>query len=104
MRGARRSPAGRPGLRSTRPDRTAERRSARKAEAMGTAPDRADERMLESLRARLGDTRLTAGLGDGWSLGTDRAYLRDLLSYWADGFDWRAAEARLLALPWVRSS
>jgi hypothetical protein len=24
--------------------------------------------------------------------GTDLGYLRDLLAYWADGFDWRAQE------------
>ena len=27
------------------------------------------------------------------------AYLRDLCGYWADGYDWRATEARLNALP-----
>jgi pimeloyl-ACP methyl ester carboxylesterase len=27
------------------------------------------------------------------------AYLRDLCGYWADGYDWRPAEARLNALP-----
>jgi hypothetical protein len=30
-----------------------------------------------------------------WSQGTDLDYLRDLLAYWADGFDWRAAEREL---------
>ena len=27
--------------------------------------------------------------------GTDLGYLRGLLEYWADGFDWRAQEARI---------
>jgi pimeloyl-ACP methyl ester carboxylesterase len=34
-----------------------------------------------------------------WSQGVPLAYLRDLCAYWADGYDWRAAEARLNALP-----
>ena len=27
----------------------------------------------------------------------------ELLAYWADGYDWRAAEARIRALPWTRT-
>jgi pimeloyl-ACP methyl ester carboxylesterase len=34
-----------------------------------------------------------------WSQGVPLAYLRDLCGYWADGYDWRPAEARLNALP-----
>ena len=34
----------------------------------------------------------------GWSLGTDLAYLRELVAYWADGFDWPAQEAALAQL------
>src|SRR4029077_9480927 len=34
-----------------------------------------------------------------WSQGVPLAYLRDLCEYWADGYDWRRAEARLNALP-----
>jgi pimeloyl-ACP methyl ester carboxylesterase len=30
-----------------------------------------------------------------WEQGTDLAYLKRLLSHWADGFDWRAQERRL---------
>ena len=28
--------------------------------------------------------------GEPWAQGVDLDYLRDLLEYWADGFDWRA--------------
>ncbi|WP_245636024.1 epoxide hydrolase N-terminal domain-containing protein [Herbiconiux solani] len=35
----------------------------------------------------------------GWALGTDVAYLRELVAYWADGFDWPAREAELGRLP-----
>ena len=54
----------------------------------------------EDLRARLRNTRWPPAPADaGWSLGADPAYLRDLVAYWADGFDWPAREAELAALP-----
>ena len=37
-------------------------------------------------------------VGD-WSQGVPLAYLQDLCRYWADGYDWRATEARLNGLP-----
>ena len=40
----------------------------------------------------------------GWDYGTDLGYLRGLCSYWRDGFDWRAQEARLNELPNFRTS
>ncbi|MGH3407431.1 MAG: epoxide hydrolase N-terminal domain-containing protein, partial [Streptosporangiaceae bacterium] len=49
---------------------------------------------LEDLRARLRATRWPDAPQDaGWSLGTDVGYLRELVAYWADGFDWPAQEA-----------
>ena len=54
---------------------------------------------LEDLRARLRATRWPDAPEDaGWSLGTDLAYLRELVAYWADGFDWPAQEAALARL------
>ena len=51
---------------------------------------------LEDLRGRLRATRFSdAPAGSGWSLGTDVDYLRELVAYWADGFDWPAREAEL---------
>jgi pimeloyl-ACP methyl ester carboxylesterase len=35
-----------------------------------------------------------------WAAGTDPAWLRRLVSYWASGYDWRAHEAAINALPW----
>ncbi|GAA1654908.1 epoxide hydrolase [Nonomuraea maheshkhaliensis] len=52
---------------------------------------------LDDLRERLRRTRWAAQLPGGWSRGVPVAYLRDLAGYWADGFDWRAQEARLNA-------
>ena len=54
---------------------------------------------LEDLRARLHATRWP---DVGWSLGTDLAYPRELVAYWADGFDWPAQEAALARLPRFR--
>src|SRR5919202_4108596 len=55
------------------------------------------------LRARLRATRWPDAPEDaGWSLGTDLAYLRELVGYWADGFDWPAQEAVLARLPRFR--
>ena len=58
----------------------------------------ADE-VLSDLRTRLLDTRWPeAAPGPPWQQGTDLAYLRDLVAYWIDGFDWRARERELNAL------
>ncbi|TYB56537.1 epoxide hydrolase 1 [Nonomuraea sp. PA05] len=48
---------------------------------------------LDDLRRRLKATRwpLDAGNEDG-RYGVRRAYLEELVAYWADGYDWRAAE------------
>jgi pimeloyl-ACP methyl ester carboxylesterase len=63
-----------------------------------TAPE-----ALEDLRRRLRATRWPDAPEDaGWSLGTDVDYLRELVAYWADGFDWPAQEARLARLPHFR--
>jgi len=33
--------------------------------------------------------------GDGWFYGTDTGYLKQLVAYWRDRFDWRAQERAL---------
>ena len=54
---------------------------------------------LDDLKARLRTPRLPAPLlGPGWDLGTDVEYLRTLLAYWRDRFDWRAQERALNTL------
>jgi pimeloyl-ACP methyl ester carboxylesterase len=54
---------------------------------------------LDELRDRLRRTRWARQLPGGWGRGVPVAYLRELAAYWADGFDWRAQEARLNAYP-----
>ncbi len=56
--------------------------------------------VLHDLRARIRATRWPPPApGPPWQQGTDLGYLRDLLAYWADGFDWRAAERGLNSYP-----
>ena len=54
-----------------------------------------DQRELDDLRMRLGNARWTRPLADDWGSGTKRSYLRELIAYWRDGYDWRRHEARL---------
>jgi pimeloyl-ACP methyl ester carboxylesterase len=57
---------------------------------------RIDDEVLADLRRRIHDTRWPdRGRGSAWEQGTDLEFLRRLLAYWADGFDWRAREQDL---------
>ena len=54
---------------------------------------------LTDLRERLARTRFPDEPPlPAWSTGTSLEYLRSLVAYWRDGFDWRAHEARLNTL------
>jgi microsomal epoxide hydrolase len=56
--------------------------------------------VLDDLRQRLARTRFPDEIpGSGWGYGTELAYLKELVAYWRDKFDWRAAEAKLNAIP-----
>ena len=53
---------------------------------------------IADLRERLVRTRFPdQALGAPWAYGTDVGYLRELIGYWHEHFDWRAQEARLNA-------
>jgi microsomal epoxide hydrolase len=55
---------------------------------------------IADLKARLARTRLPdAAPGDPWAYGTSVEYMRGLLAYWRETFDWRAEEAKLNAYP-----
>jgi pimeloyl-ACP methyl ester carboxylesterase len=55
---------------------------------------------LDDLRARLRGTRWAGPWPVGaWQAGTDAEELQRLVAYWADGYDWRAQEAAINALP-----
>ena len=59
---------------------------------------------LRDLHARLDRTRWPERetVAD-WSQGVPLAYLKKLCAYWADGYDWRATEARLNAFSQFRT-
>lgn len=59
---------------------------------------------IADLKERLGRTRWpdeppASQPHQPWSTGSSLAYLKSLAAYWREGFDWRAAEARLNAFP-----
>ncbi|HKE69961.1 MAG TPA: epoxide hydrolase [Nocardioidaceae bacterium] len=57
---------------------------------------RVGDDVLDDLRDRIRRTRLPPETpAKPWQQGTDLTYLRDVLSYWADDFDWRAQEREL---------
>jgi pimeloyl-ACP methyl ester carboxylesterase len=52
--------------------------------------------ILADLHARLARVRWPDNIpGAGWQYGTDLAYLKQLVDYWRDHYDWRAQETRL---------
>ena len=56
------------------------------------------DEVLADLRDRIARTRWPDEIAhSGWDYGTNRAYLKELLDYWRDGFDWRAQEEKLNA-------
>jgi pimeloyl-ACP methyl ester carboxylesterase len=54
------------------------------------------QEVLDDLRERLARTRWPAAMPEGgWSRGVDLAYMKELVAYWLDAYDWRAQETRL---------
>jgi pimeloyl-ACP methyl ester carboxylesterase len=59
---------------------------------------------IDALRTRLANTRWAPELdNENWSYGVNGTYLRELMTYWQDGFDWRAQEARINSFPQFRA-
>jgi pimeloyl-ACP methyl ester carboxylesterase len=62
------------------------------------------ETVLVDLRDRLRRTRWPEpATTDGWAQGPPVEYVRDLCRHWAEGYDWRATEARLNRWPQFRA-
>ncbi|MBT5918754.1 MAG: epoxide hydrolase N-terminal domain-containing protein, partial [Alphaproteobacteria bacterium] len=56
--------------------------------------------VLDDLQARLALTRFPDEATDAdWSWGANLGYMKDLVAYWQNGYDWRAAEEKLNAFP-----
>ncbi len=63
-----------------------------------------DDSVLTDLRDRLSRTRIPDQIeGTGWEYGIPSGYLRELVDYWRDIYDWRAQEARLNELEHFRT-
>ena len=61
--------------------------------------------VLRDLDDRLARTRWPDQLpGTGWSYGADTAYLRELVAYWQNEYDWRAQERALNRFEHYRAS
>ncbi|MCP4904143.1 MAG: epoxide hydrolase [bacterium] len=56
----------------------------------------ASDEDLADLERRLASTRWPSPVESGWGLGTESAWLHELVDYWRHDFDWRAREA------WIR--
>ena len=55
---------------------------------------------LEDLSRRLEATRFPHQIdGTGWDYGSDLAYIRELVTYWKDEYDWRTHEKALNRFP-----
>ena len=60
--------------------------------------------VLDDLRDRIARTRWPDEVdGAGWDYGANLSYMRELAGYWASGFDWRAQERAMNALPHFRT-
>lgn len=60
---------------------------------------RVDDAVLDDLHRRLAQTRFPDQIdGTGWEYGIPVGYLRELVEYWRETYDWRAQETQLNAL------
>lgn len=72
--------------------------ATRPADSEAIVPFKIDvpEAVLADLKRRLAQARFPDEIeGAGWDQGTNLAYLKELVAYWRDRFDWRAQERRL---------
>jgi pimeloyl-ACP methyl ester carboxylesterase len=74
----------------------AQRGAAPAQEAIVPFKIQVPDAVLSDLRQRLARTRFPGEIaGSEWDYGTNLGYLKELVAYWRDTFDWRAAERRL---------
>lgn len=66
---------------------------------------RVDDAVLADLATRLAQTRVPDQIeGTGWEYGIPLDYLRELVDYWRDSYDWRKQEAQLNQLEHFRTT
>src|SRR2546428_7891637 len=86
--------------RAAAPAASAQSRSTRPADAAAIVPFKIQvpDAVLADLKQRLSQARFADELSDvGWDYGTNLAYLKGLVGYWRDKYDWRAQEKKLNA-------
>jgi pimeloyl-ACP methyl ester carboxylesterase len=60
--------------------------------------------VLDDLRVRLKRTRWVEDFAnEGWQYGTNISYLKELVAYWIEGYDWRKHECAMNAYPQFRT-
>ncbi len=74
-------------------------------EAIEAFPIRVDDAVLVDLHRRLAQTRFPDQIANtGWEYGIPVDYLRELVEYWRDVYDWRSAEVGLNAFRHFRTT
>src|SRR3954470_11933227 len=64
-----------------------------------------EDDVLDDLRGRLAATRFPDQIeGTGWEYGIPVGYLRELVDYWLEEYDWEAQQARLNQFDHFRTS
>lgn len=59
-----------------------------------------DDKELKDLKERLARTRFPDQIDDaGWDYGVELGFMKELVSYWKDRYDWHAWEKKLNAMP-----
>jgi epoxide hydrolase len=77
----------------------------RSSEAIVPFKIQVPDAVLQDLKTRLRNTRLPQEIPNtNWDYGTDLTYLRSLVAYWRDHFDWRAQERKLNELPQFKTT
>jgi len=80
---------------------------AQDAKPDGIVPFRIDvpQPVLDDLQSRLKNTRFPSEIeGSGWEYGTSLSYMRELVAYWRNAYDWRTHERRLNQLPQFKTN
>src|SRR5262245_39837791 len=58
-----------------------------------------DDGVLRDLKERLARTRFPGQIEAGWDYGVELSYLKELVAYWRDKYDWRVHERELNQFP-----
>ena len=58
-----------------------------------------DQAMSEEVKRRLRETRWTDSVTDNWSMGTEANFLKDLVRFWVEKYDWAERVDRMNELP-----